>query len=101
MRVLQVSVALSFKYVICILVFGLCFATPVLGETNVTKTIHRLVRTDEEGNTVLRKISVREGEKTKEVMEWLSRNRQSLEGTKPGPFASTQQYVSRFKENKI
>jgi len=84
------------------LVFLLACSLSGLADPNDAKTvIHRVVRATESRKTVIRKVDVRGQDRTAEVMEWISRNRQSIEGKRSGPFESTKQYASLYTDNKI
>jgi len=85
-----------------ILVFLLASSLSGLADPNDAKTvIHRVVRAAESRRTVIRKVDVSAQDKTAEVLEWISRNRQSIEGTRSGPFDATKQYVSLYTDKEI
>src|SRR5229473_55675 len=90
------------KKALAFLVFLLACCLSSLADRDSARTIiHRLVRDAESRKTLTRKVDLRGQDKTAEVMDWISMNRESIEGTRSGPFDSSKQYVSLYTDNKI
>src|SRR5713101_201421 len=71
-----------------------CSLTSVADPNSARTVIHRLVRDAESRGRLIRKVDLKSQDKTAEVMDWISKNRESIEGRRGGPFDSTKQYVS-------
>jgi len=84
------------------LAFLLACSLNGLADPNAANTvIQRVVRAAESRKTVIGKVDISGPDRTAQVIEWISRNRQSIEGKQSGPFDSTKQYVSLYADNKV
>ncbi|MBI4325719.1 MAG: alpha-L-fucosidase [Chloroflexi bacterium] len=63
--------------------------------------IHRLVRAAAASEFDFGKVDTGTQDSKAQVMDWISRNRESIEGTRGGPFEPTEQYVSLYANNMV
>lgn len=63
--------------------------------------IQRIVRTAGSNQRAVNRLDLQSLARTPEVAQWLSKNRESIEGTRGGPFDATKQYVSTYAGHNI
>ena len=82
-----------------LIVTGLCNCSAQT--VNAKETIDRLARDAGSRHEGVKHVAIPPSEDSATVEDWLARNRDSIEGTRGGPFYQTSQYVTTFCSDRI
>ena len=82
-----------------LIVTGLCNCSAQT--VNAKETIDRLARDAGSRHEGVKHVAIPPSEDSATVEDWLARNRDSIEGTRGGPFYQTSQYVTTFSSDRI
>jgi hypothetical protein len=81
------------------MITGLCNSSAQT--MNARDTIERLARDAGSRLEAVKRIPIPPSKESAAVDDWLARNRESIEGTRGGPFNPTSKYVMTFSGNRI
>ncbi len=88
-----------FLTVFVLIVTGICNCSAQT--MNAKDTIDRLVRDAGSRHEGVKRVAIPSSEDSTTVEDWLTRNRDSIEGPRGGPFDPTLQYVTTFSNDRI
>ena len=89
----------NFITALVFMITGLCNSSAQT--LNTRDTIDRLARNAGSLHEGVNRVAVPPSEDSAAVEDWLARNRDSIEGTRGGPFNPTSQYVTTFSSDRI
>ncbi len=82
-----------------LMIIGLC--NTAAQTMNAKATIDKLAREAGSRHEGVKRVAIPPSEDSATVEDWLTRNRDSIEGTRGGPFDPTLQYVTTFSNDRI